>query len=461
MRIKSKKWLMMGSILPIIGFATPLIAVSCDFTPVKEAYSQNNKINYSNDKEIKTFNVKFDSDNAFKFNVDTNAQGNLKTAKIVSKKILEGTEIMEFGDALEKLSSDINQAVTSTFNIEYRPVENSTYIMPSASQFFNIPKQFNVNVENADGEKIVLKYVLQSFDQSFSNWNTGLKLGVKGQNDQDAALNLTKIKAISNFVYMPFINKNTEVVELSSSITKENEMTINPVLSKYQTAFNKENFKNSGIDWSKVDSSLYFDGKITNTADGDTFTVQASADKIIGNNVGPIGAGSSHIIRLAGIDTPEKAVGNKSGSVTSAPFEYAFALMPTHFAEELWKTYGDHVRVAFIDGKDTFGRLTADVFFGDNYQYSYNTEVVRAGFTLPLAKSTVTVNNYNSLPKSYEALIYPEIAKAMHEAVEAKRGFFHYFETPTDVSRFIYLIKPNTSYVPFEQIYNKIAQENK
>ncbi|WLP85822.1 thermonuclease family protein [Mycoplasma seminis] len=461
MNFKLKKFLLIGTVLPITMIATPAIAVSCDFTPIKEAYSQNKRINYSKDTVIKTFNVDFKSKYSFKFTIDENAESKIKTAKVEPVKRLAGLAVQNFNNALEELTNDINKIVSDNFKIKYEKQEGSTYLLPSVSRFSNVPREFHINVKNPNGNTVVLKYVLKSFDQSFKNWETGLKLGVKGQNDQDAALELKNLDALTNFVYMPFINKNTEVVELSSSVTFSEEVTINPLLSEYPTTIQPQNFKSTNIDWNKMDPSSYFDGAITSVADGDTFTVQASADKTVGNNVGLIEKGSSHVIRLAGIDTPEKAVGGKDGATNSAPFEYAFALMPTHFAEGIYKQYGSKVRVAFVEGKDTYGRLTADVFFGDNYQYSYNTEVVRAGFTLPLAKGTVTVNNYNSSPNSYESVIYPQIAVAMHEAEEAKRGFFHYFETPGDISRFIYLIKPNTSFVPFEEIYNKISSTEK
>ncbi|WAM07969.1 hypothetical protein [Mycoplasmopsis cynos] len=65
-------------------------------------------------------------------------------------------------------------------------------------------------------------------------------------------------------------------------------------------------------------------------------------------------------------------------------FEYAFALHATKFAEEiLGKKFANDVVVGFASGKDSYERITADIFFGEKYKYSYNAEIVRVGHTLP------------------------------------------------------------------------------
>ncbi|WP_416373414.1 hypothetical protein [Mycoplasmopsis cynos] len=51
----------------------------------------------------------------------------------------------------------------------------------------------------------------------------------------------------------------------------------------------------------------------------------------------------------------------------SSTFEYAFALRATKFAEEiLGKKFANDVVVGFASGKDTYERITADIFFMKN-----------------------------------------------------------------------------------------------
>ncbi|WP_416373579.1 hypothetical protein [Mycoplasmopsis cynos] len=84
------------------------------------------------------------------------------------------------------------------------------------------------------------------------------------------------------------------------------------------------------------------------------------------------------------MDTPEKALGSKKDFKKSSNFEYAFALHATKFAEEiLGKKFANDVVVGFASGKDSYERITADIFFGEKYKYSYNAEIVRVGHTLP------------------------------------------------------------------------------
>ncbi|WAM04040.1 hypothetical protein ONA22_00095 [Mycoplasmopsis cynos] len=87
---------------------------------------------------------------------------------------------------------------------------------------------------------------------------------------------------------------------------------------------------------------------------------------------------------MSGIDTPEKGLGGKKGIRKNHRLLNMLLLYTTKFAEEiLGKKFANDVVVGFASGKDTYERITADIFFGEKYKYSYNAEIVRAGHTLP------------------------------------------------------------------------------
>ncbi|MHA3801808.1 thermonuclease family protein [Mycoplasma sp. Z463D] len=474
--MKFKKLITVGA-FATSAIAIPLMAVSCQKTsteessvvvPIQYAFKNTPNIHFSSeDNNIPTYIVNFENKNPFviEYEEEDTVDNYFHEARIESANLLFGDEPEEFENDLRKLGAEIAEKVKNDFTLTY--TENDSqykYLLPYIENFAGIPKEFRVIVKNSNGKNVPITYVLDSASQMFDQWLTGMKLGVKGQSNQDAALKLTNIDVVTSFTYKPYINENTFIKGgLSVVVENKQNKTIDPILESYNTEPNAQTFKKMNIDWAKMNPNTYFDAKITLTKDGDTFDVAASEDKKGLNNIGSVNQSDSYTIRLLGIDTPEKAVGANDKFVQSAPFEYAFALMPTHFAKKLWDTYGQNVRVAYIEGFDGTGggRITADVFFGPDYQYSYNVEVVRAGFTLPMSKETVTENNYDNDKNSYEGKIYPQLAIAMHDAIENHRGFFHYFEKPIQVSNYIYLIKPNTSYKPFEKIYDKEQSKEK
>ncbi|QNM93580.1 thermonuclease family protein [Mycoplasma sp. Pen4] len=226
-------------------------------------------------------------------------------------------------------------------------------------------------------------------------------------------------------------------------------LPVNPQLYNQEVKFESNTFKPVNINWADPQvRGKSFNATILSVSDGDTFEVKALEE------VPSIGIKENGIykIRLSGIDTPEKAVGDSTGSQSSSPFEYGFALLSTHFAEKFDQAYGRNIRI-LSSNRDAFGRYVGDAFFGDDYQFSYNTEIVRAGYTLPLAEGTWkdTINEKNT----YANLLYRPIAHAMQEARERKNGFWHYFNNPNKLTFYIYRIKPNNSFDPFIEIIDK------
>ncbi|OAB49194.1 thermonuclease family protein [Mycoplasmopsis gallinarum] len=137
-------------------------------------------------------------------------------------------------------------------------------------------------------------------------------------------------------------------------------------------------------------------------------------------------------VRIASIDTPEKAVSDKE----SNPYEYNYAMLATKFGQNNWPK-GTRVRLFTKGGLDSFGRITGNIFVGENYQYSYSTEIVRAGYTVPLRKETNDKDT--SSPEYY--ITYP-ISKALRQAYNEGNGLFKDYKTIEGVISFVYQQKP-------------------
>ncbi|MFL0973736.1 hypothetical protein ACJOMP_03830, partial [Mycoplasmopsis synoviae] len=114
-----------------------------------------------------------------------------------------------------------------------------------------------------------------------------------------------------------------------------------------------------------------------------------------------------------------------------SPFEYDFTYMSTNFGKAALVDPNKTVRVSFTEGLDAFGRMVGDIFFGDDFQYSYSVEITRAGYTLPYGDDgwKAQLNN----PNSYSSLVYQKISDAMYQAQSEKVGYYHYFKNFEDI----------------------------
>ncbi|MBN4083228.1 hypothetical protein JXZ92_00125 [Mycoplasma sp. CSL10137] len=354
-----------------------------------------------------------------------------------------------FNEYINKYVDDIKQK--NNLNSIIIPEQNGSKLLRNPNQISGYPESFESKM-NLDGQ---LKTITWKFLETKSNLDLGI-LSQKGQDakSQEAALNLEEVNNYITITYKAYLDDKTffNLKDIEFRVEAP-RTTINPILSKLPTTYDKTKFK-PAFDWEsksakKVD---YFRAKIVRVKDGDTFDVIALENKENVSNVSVV-KDKQYTIRLAGIDTPEKAVGSGNNVVTSSPFEYAFALMPTHFAESLFKNseeYKNDVYVGFVTDFDAYGRVTADIFFGDKHQFSYNNEVVRAGFTLPYANDAwETAMRSETLENSYIKSIYPEMYKSFNEAIKNNNGFFKYFDRPLDVTKYIYNIKINNKWHPF------------
>ncbi|MFV8434779.1 hypothetical protein ACNQ17_00535 [Mycoplasma sp. Sp48II] len=471
----------------VITPVLPLIAVSCnnELTPEQRA-----------DKLLTGKNINVNLVSGLAEPIEINYKGaefvvNKKTGRLTSKKELSTNGKSIFNAQIKNAISEIKKAIQEKIKIEYvAPAEGPAkdFLIKPANSFHNIPKFFRVVIKQEHGQTINLLYVFSSLSQSFGNWTDGLKLGINGPKTDEEhakALKLTEMDSINAAVYNAYSEDNILINDLEVRIPKDIKTQINPTFEDFNanmTTPNPKIFQNVNINWNKFPVDNYFDGKIVSIADGDTFSVQLfnEKDTIEGTFYpgGPVfekAEGQDKPkrnryhepkIRLGGIDTPEKAV----DKTMSPPFEYAFALMPTNFATKLWsmtdpetgKPFGANIRVAFLSF-DAYERVVADVFFGKDYKYSYNCEIVRAGLTLPYSNTFRNENGVgiHNVKNSYEDLVLEQVAIAMHQAQDAHRGFFHYFENTNQISDFIYMAKKNTEGKKFENIYKNYINNQK
>ncbi|MGP1451212.1 MAG: hypothetical protein ACTTJO_00340 [Metamycoplasmataceae bacterium] len=232
------------------------------------------------------------------------------------------------------------------------------------------------------------------------------------------------------------------------------------------------------VDWSK--NKKWLDAEIVDWADGDTPRVKILNNP---NNLYPglvdtnektsDGQPNPHYgmfqvkkkdgslvweypkIRIAGIDTPEKAV----GTTPSDPFEYGFAEKSSEFAKKNFLP-GRKVRLLTED-LDAFSRITADVFFAEDpnntnpqnkdYVYSYATEITRAGLTLPYGKNVdlQKMKTKGSIPY----YTFYALGKALTYAQDNRKGFFSVLDNPKTVSKYVYTAKPNRDYLIFDKYH--------
>ncbi|MEJ1834827.1 hypothetical protein ABC565_03195 [Mycoplasmopsis synoviae] len=346
-------------------------------------------------------------------------------------------------DFNSKVKSALESALESKFTNQNKTsftgnitVEPTDYILIPKENIKNYPQVFNLKFNN---DNFQLKYI---------GTNSSLELGNLGEKRSDGET--VSINSVSNklsIIYGLFYN-NLPVNSFQNiflSINKQN--VVNPDLkTKLEsiTSVDTSKFQKVNIDWVKQEGN-YFDAKIVSQQDGDTFTVQpvkATAASSI-----PLTTDQKITIRLKGIDTPEKAVGKKSDSIVASPFEYDFAYMSTNFGKAALVDPNKTVRVAFTEGLDAFGRMVGDIFFGDDFQYSYSVEITRAGYTLPYGDDgwKAQLNN----PNSYSSLVYQKISDAMYQAQSEKVGYYHYFKNFEDIQINVYRLKENSKWIIF------------
>ncbi|MFU2193221.1 thermonuclease family protein [Mycoplasma sp. 4079] len=238
-----------------------------------------------------------------------------------------------------------------------------------------------------------------------------------------------------------------------------------PLLTQFLVQPSYSHMKKLSINWEDpAIANRTFRGEVVRVSDGDTADVVALETKTLASGV-EIVKGERYSIRYSGIDTPEKKV----DKLNSAPFELGFALLSSKFGEGVlfakdrnseFYNVKNEVRVGFVNGRDSFNRIVGDIFFGEGFQYSYNTEITRYGLTLPYnGLEEGWKIQYDSTVPNYANTIYPKIALAFREAMVNRSGFFHYLETPEQIESYVYINKQNNKWRIFDELGKSL--ENK
>ena len=171
------------------------------------------------------------------------------------------------------------------------------------------------------------------------------------------------------------------------------------------------------------------EGEITKVVDGDTVYARITKlPKKIGNYETTFKVGEIIKLRIPSIDTLEEHVPNKEVD----PVEKAYALRDHAFAESLLPV-GTKVRMVSPNwANKTYDRYLADLFFGENFERNFSTEMLAGGYTLPrlpwngeyLASFR---SNYNrKVKETYTDLILPYLAYAFNDGIAKKRGFYNW-----------------------------------
>ena len=171
------------------------------------------------------------------------------------------------------------------------------------------------------------------------------------------------------------------------------------------------------------------EGEITKVVDGDTVYAKITKlPKKIGNYETTFKVGDIIKLRIPSIDTLEEHVPNKEVD----PIEKAYALRDHAFAESLLPV-GTKVRMVSPNwANKTYDRYLADLFFGENFERNFSTEMLAGGYTLPrlpwngeyLASFR---SNYNhKIKETYTDLILPYLAYAFNDGIAKKRGFYNW-----------------------------------
>lgn len=171
------------------------------------------------------------------------------------------------------------------------------------------------------------------------------------------------------------------------------------------------------------------EGEITKVVDGDTVYAKITKlPKKIGNYETTFKVGEIIKLRIPSIDTLEEHVPNKEVD----PIEKAYALRDHAFAESLLPV-GTKVRMVSPNwANKTYDRYLADLFFGENFERNFSTEMLAGGYTLPrlpwngeyLASFR---SNYNhKIKETYTDLILPYLAYAFNDGIAKKRGFYNW-----------------------------------
>nr|WP_322959034.1 thermonuclease family protein [Mycoplasmopsis canis]WQQ12430.1 thermonuclease family protein [Mycoplasmopsis canis] len=441
MKFKNKLFIC-GAIssIPIMSLAISCSGGASTKTQNKEKILENFKISsfVEKNKDNSLLSINISDSNIVKNDDDTYGMWT-KGIKSDSSKKEKFNKVISY--VIDLINDYINNSYLKGVKL---PSKNGNQIFVDTKKISGAPESIKIKLNNKE------------VDLKLSNYNKTIeygKLGETGQDKaaQDAAQEIKNILVSYSLSYTPLYKGKKLLGFENINIQKKEEVILNPLLKDLTINSNEANFKPTNISFNKPEiNNSSFKARIESVSDGDTFSIIALESKTLKGGI-TIEKDRVYKVRLSGIDTPEKGVGSGSKYVPASPFEYSFAIHATNFAKQVIgsEKFKDNVMVGFVSGKDSYDRITADVFFGENYQYSYISEIVRSGHTLPYSNDIWKLKLQEKDTSSYEYNLYPFIAEAFEEAIKNNKGLFNYFDYPGDVSSFVYLIKSNNKWNPF------------
>lgn len=169
------------------------------------------------------------------------------------------------------------------------------------------------------------------------------------------------------------------------------------------------------------------EGEITKVVDGDTVYAKITKlPKKIGNYSTTFKVGDIIKLRIPSIDTFEEHVPGQEVD----PVEKAYALRDHAFAESLIPV-GTKVRMVSPNwSSKTYDRYVADLFFGENFERNFSTEMLAGGYTLPRLPwnheylASFRANYNKKIKEMFTDLILPYLAYAFNDGIAKKRGFY-------------------------------------
>lgn len=156
--------------------------------------------------------------------------------------------------------------------------------------------------------------------------------------------------------------------------------------------------------WESFVPTQYFDAEIINWIDGDTLVVKKDGET------------KTRTIRVYDIDTPE-INHDHAGSAHVDSAEERWGLEATNFAKKLIPV---HSTIRLVStGSETYNRLVASIFYGDNFENNFEVKIIEAGLAFPdvdvdTIKKYYYVNYWIGL----------DLYNAYHSAVNNHRGIF-------------------------------------
>ncbi|WP_036452714.1 thermonuclease family protein [Mycoplasma buteonis] len=510
MNFKFNKKILLG-LSGVIATTTPLlVAAACDNTKTNSNTTANDSTKNgttptvsdgSQESQVKA-DLKYDFNSFLRdlnVNKDDNSWKNFKLVLQKDKNPINGyhvfianslkknrIDVQKSGLFSQHLSNKLNEYINANIKNALKDAvnyENTDSIFLNIEKntipekFKNFKLELDV-LENVNNKLTPKKLII---DFNFQNLSKNLNLGIYGYKENDAKRNFpdqkwthemfSEVNKIGSSARIDYFGSSSlgnvtiftegQYQPFRASLSLESEVSVNPTfaVADKEVQIKPETYTHIDVDWTKA---KYIDGVVKSVADGDTVTLKLApigsdgVDPAFHNiNRDVFNFKDNQItIRLAGIDTPEKAVGDNKKSVESSPFEYQFALLSTIYAQKTFPV-GRKVRIFISSTSDAYKRVVGDIFYGneDNkFDVSYSVEITKAGYTFPYAANTNAWENDLAEENSYESVVYPAIYNAFNEAIEKRNGYFKWLGSGDNLKfaeSYIYDSKTNTAWTPF------------